>query len=399
MKKVSLLATLLTFAFLFSCNNKPGNAPATPDQIENETETTAVVRPVEWNFDLLWKVLMSVPQNDRPAFLRNDDAAVREQMRAEYAEQSNKNGLYKYHYDDVRGAQVTSMYCFPYADANKFYVLFFLSEEDQPGRYTTNKSFDYDLDKGTMTEVANPLKSLELADFFDPLTLADISESKMAELKSYGELFYMFGFEDFDMLVLYTWPAEEVVAERENRLAYVWDGHSFVRKPECDLLGYTIYEDGFCSLDFGTPIPKKLEGYDIVYDPFMAEGMQQDLYSIQRGGIIIMELLPKFDMDKDAFVDAIDEIRIYSPRYQTYGEFHVGSNISDVLDTYGEENKMFLTFDDQLVLDLGGLQFIADPEDYDGKLPEVTSFEGAVIENPTFKPDAKVTMIRLYSLE
>lgn len=159
----------------------------------------------------------------------------------------------------------------------------------------------------------------------------------------------------------------------------------------------TIIEDGLPGLEFGSEIPETIEGCTIEPVTYMAEGEEQIKYAVKKGGELVMEIEPGFDFEKMEFTKTVNVINIYSDRYQDSKHFHVGSNINDVLEAYPGMYTTHLFVDDNVYVDLGGIQFMVTPEDYAGQLPEITSDEGAIISNPTFKPEAKVKMIRLYN--
>lgn len=399
MKKTLFMVALLSLSFLFSCQQKQ-----TGTSNQENAGNVVEIGPVEWNFDLLWKSFMAIPEKDLPSSLVNNEenvAYVRDETRIMYGAQIDGNFLYVLieDPDDPYYPYGYSMTGFQYGNTNKLLMLY-SGSDDGSFEKSFEKAYDYDMDKGTMTEVAYPFKDLHMKDFFDALTLADISDSRVAELDAKGKVNATLMEETDDaennLLVFYTWPEELDIADRENRLVYHWDGKEFVHTPEEDLLGYTILVDGFCSLDFGTPIPTQLEGFDIERQTYMAEGSEQVKYAIKKDGRLVMEIEPDYDFEKDEFTNTISVINIYSDRYQTYGEFHVGSLISDVMDTYADDAVTFLTPDDFIVVDIGDIQFILDQDAFDGTLPEVTSAEGEILENPTFKPDARVKAIRLY---
>ena len=148
-------------------------------------------------------------------------------------------------------------------------------------------------------------------------------------------------------------------------------------------------------LKLGSAIPDKIEGCTIEPVTYMAEGDEQIKYAVKKDGELLMELEPGYDMELMEFTKTIDEMNVYSDQYQTSGNFHVGSNINDVLAAYPEAFT-FLAVDGNIYVDADGTQFMVLPEDYEGKLPEVKSDEGAIIAKPTFKPDAQVKMIRIY---
>ena len=150
------------------------------------------------------------------------------------------------------------------------------------------------------------------------------------------------------------------------------------------------------ALKIGSEIPEKMDGFTIEPVSYMAEGEEQIKYAIKKGGELLAELEPDYDFEKNAFTNTISVINIYSDQYQSEKNFHVGSNVSDVLAAY-PDLLTILTVNGDICLDVDGIQFMVSTEDFDGKLPEVTSDEGAIIKNPTFKPEAKVKMIRLYN--
>ncbi len=158
----------------------------------------------------------------------------------------------------------------------------------------------------------------------------------------------------------------------------------------------TLNEDGLPGLKFGSEIPETIDGCTIEQQTYMAEGEEQVKYVVKKGDELVMEIEPGFDFGKMEFTKTVDVINIYSDCYQDSKNFHVGSNANEVLAAYPNVVTS-LTANGDISMDLGGTQFMVSQEDYDGKLPEVTSDEGALIAHPTFKSDAKVKMIRLYN--
>ena len=166
---------------------------------------------------------------------------------------------------------------------------------------------------------------------------------------------------------------------------------------QADVVEMTINENGLSGMEFGSEIPETMKGCTIEPVTYMAEGEEQIKYVVKKGDELLMEIEPCFDFEKMEFTKTVDVINVFSDRYQNAEHFHVGSNINDVLEAYPGKYTTHLFVDNNVYVDLGGIQFTVAPEDYDGKLPEVKSDEGAIISNPTFKPDAKVKMIRLYN--
>ena len=150
------------------------------------------------------------------------------------------------------------------------------------------------------------------------------------------------------------------------------------------------------ALKIGSVIPEKLDGFTIEPVTYMAEGEEQVKYAIKKEGELLVELEPDFDFESNSFTNTISVINIYSDQYQNEKSFHVGSNINDVLEAYPGMYTTHLFVDGNVYVSLDGIQFMVAPEDYAGKLPEITSYEGAIIKQPAFKPEAKVKMIRMY---
>ena len=165
---------------------------------------------------------------------------------------------------------------------------------------------------------------------------------------------------------------------------------------ETDVVEMSINENGLSGLELGSEIPETIEGCTIEPVAYMAEGEEQIKYAVKKGDELLLEIEPGFDLEKMEYTKTVNVINIYSDRYQNSEHFHVGSNINDVLEAYPGKYTTHLFVDGSVYVDLGGIQFMVAPEDYAGVLPEVMSDEGAIIKNPTFKPDAKVKMIRLY---
>ena len=386
MKYMYRLVALLVVACLFSCNQQP-----------------KVVEPLEWNFDLLWKVAQAIPDDARLGDFGQESSMNK--VKEYYNDQVGGNSLVWFGEDEAGNDYSSYLCCYPYAEQNKLLVVYQTNVREGDRNKDEDHCFDYDLKKGKMTPVALPIQPLGFKDFFDGILLADLTPAKVRAYEEEGKVVYGFGGDDYDLLTYYMIPSEAYLpdfeyglSDRENRLVFDWDGKSFVHHPEKDLLGYSIYEDGFCSMDFETEIPEQFEGFDMERQTFMAEGEEQVKYVITKDGTLVMELFPEYDFSKGAFTNTLGTINIYSDRYQTFGEFHVGSTFSEVMDTYSEYATTILTADGRLMVDVEGIQFMFDPEDYQGELPEVTSDEGAFILTPSIKPDAKVKMIRLYPM-
>ena len=298
MKYMYRLAALLMVACLFSCNQQP-----------------KVAQPVDWNFDLLWKVAQAIPEDAQMGDFGQD--ASLDKVKEYYNEQVGGNALVWYG-DDAAGNGCSSyMCCFQYTGQNKLLVVYQTSAYVEGRNKDTDYCFDYDLKKGKMTPVAMPIQPLGFKDFFDGILLADVTPAKARAYDEEGKVVYSFGGEDYDLLTYFMIPSEAYLpdfelglTDRENRLVFDWDGKTFVHHPEKDLLGYTIYEDGFCSLDFESEIPQQFEGFDMERQTYMVEGKEQVKYAITKEGALVMEIVPEYDFSKGAFTNTIGVIDI-----------------------------------------------------------------------------------------
>ena len=385
MKNIFRLAAFLVVACLFSCNRQP-----------------KIVQPIQWDFDLLWKVVQAIPDEARLSDFGQPSSMG--QIRESYEDHEGDNYLYWWGEDDQHNACSSNLYCYQYQGLNKLLVVYATDYYADDKNHEQQYCYDYDIRKGKLTPVALPMQPLGFKDFFDGILLADQTPDKVRAYEAEGKVVYVSGGEDFDLLTYFVIPSEAYLpdyelglSDRENRLVFDWDGNAFVHHPEKDVLGYTIYEDGFCSLDFGSEIPQQLDGFEMERQTYTAEGEEQIKYAITKEGELVMELEPEYDFGEGEFTNTIGVINIYSDRYQTFGEFRVGSTFSELMDTYAEYANTILTVDGHLMVDVDGMQFMFDPEDYLGELPEVTSGEGAFILSPSIKQEAKVKMIRLYS--
>jgi len=328
--------------------------------------------------------------------LNDGYASVKEEMKKNYDDGFNKNALRVEHFDKLNCTQKAEMHCFKYDNANKVFVFYLRSEECEEGFYTADKSYSYDLNNGDLTEVARPIEPLGMMEFYDGILLADLTQEDLKAFEMEKEYGYSFDVVGADLHEYYYWFGHEC-SLRSSGLAFDWNGHEFVRKPEADVDGLSVYEDGFCSMLPGSKIPEKIDGFTIEPVTYMAEGSEQIKYAIKKDGELIMEIHPTFDFNTLEFTDIVDEVNIFSEKYRNEHGFRVGSNINDVTAAYTDMYSVHYAMDESILVDIGGLQFVMDKNDFDGTLPEITSSEVAVIKNPTFKPDAKVKMLRLYN--
>lgn len=153
------------------------------------------------------------------------------------------------------------------------------------------------------------------------------------------------------------------------------------------------------ALQLGMEIPQTMEGYTIEQVPVTHGVIEYFNYAVKKGGELIVVLEPKLDVDAMEPTNTVGAITIYSDQYQTDKGFHVGSNINDIFAAYPDMLTTGYASDGNLYVDLGGVEFVVPKEEYAGVLPELSCGEGELIAEPSFKPDAKVKMIRLINTD
>lgn len=228
--KTTKLLVVLGITFAMACcgfNHTPK-----PQDVESN-------KPLEWDFDLMWKVFMTMPNKGYDMDVEDTIQSVRERVQKEYELQTMKNRLYVYTDDPIPCGQWVNIKCFKYQDADKLFVFYDYDEDCGACNYYV-QTYSYDLNDGTLTEVDFPIMPLKLKDFFDEATLAEGSESEWEEMEDENDcvdIYYELDNEKADLLLKAGWFGGYEFEGRDNRLAFDWNGHEFVRKPEADIRG------------------------------------------------------------------------------------------------------------------------------------------------------------------
>lgn len=242
MKNTKLIIAFALALGLASCGSQPKSNPdldnATDTTVANGGATVSAI-PYEWNFDLLWNIFLSVPDEYKPSYmleLNDGYASVEKAMKDNHDQRPDKNGLYILHSDEVNCTQSADIHCYKYADADKVLVHYLRWDECEPRFYTADMFFAYDLNNGSLTEVARPIEKLGMKEFYDDADLADLSPEEMGEFEAQWEYSYSYDVEGADLHEYFFW-FDHPLSLRSKGLAYVWNGNEFVRKPEADVMG------------------------------------------------------------------------------------------------------------------------------------------------------------------
>lgn len=153
-----------------------------------------------------------------------------------------------------------------------------------------------------------------------------------------------------------------------------------------------ITEEGLGEFMLGATIPDSHPDYDIkeVFSVYEEE-FEEVSYEFSKEGEVLFIVFPAYIEETDAQSDKIGGIMVVTDQF-THNGIGVGSNVNDILKANPD---LKVTFDDDQFFRIndGGVIYLISSEAYDGPLPEVPFDIPAPVENPTFKPDAKVSSI------
>lgn len=156
-----------------------------------------------------------------------------------------------------------------------------------------------------------------------------------------------------------------------------------------------ITDDGLGEFQLGAAIPESHPDYDInTVFSVDEEEMEEVSVEFSKDGEVQFIIFPAYIDETDAQSNEIGGIRVMSDQF-THNGIGVGSNVNDILKANPDLEVTF--YDDQYfrIYD-GGITYLISSEAYDGPLPEVPFDIPAPVENPTFKPDAKVSSIWIH---
>lgn len=153
-----------------------------------------------------------------------------------------------------------------------------------------------------------------------------------------------------------------------------------------------ITKEGLGEFMLGATIPDSHPDYDIkeVFSVYEEE-FEEVSYEFSKEGEVLFIVFPAYIEETDAQSDKIGGIMVVTDQF-THNGIGVGSNVNDILKANPD---LKVTFDDDQYFRIfdDGIIYLISGNDYDGPLPEVPFDIPAPVENPTFKPDAKVSSI------
>ncbi len=156
-----------------------------------------------------------------------------------------------------------------------------------------------------------------------------------------------------------------------------------------------ITNDGLGEFQLGGAIPESHPDYDI--KPVVSvdeEEMEEVTVEFSKDGEVQFIIFPAYIDETDAQSNEIGGIMVVSDQF-THNGIGVGSNVNDILKA--NPNLEVTFYDDQYFhINDSGITYLISSEAYDGPLPEVPFDIPSPVENPTFKPDAKVSSIWIH---
>lgn len=397
MKKTKLFIVFAMVVCLASCDfikpksgggNTKGDTIANSDAIKKldtlanviPTENQVSEKTFEWSFDLLWDVFVAYADLHHGYGFDEEHFSIdtlRKNAEESYGQKLGRHRLSVplYRVFDCGGEDIIT--CFKYQDEDQLYVFYESQEGCAGGCLTDVYSYNYDMKSKSLTEVAFPFMPLDIMDFFDELMMLDSPDKTVdpedpdyKEIKNLFEIdpqywncdfMYDFDTEGADFMLGYQgWFCPEEFYVRGKHLAYDWNGHTLVRKPEADVLGTTIYKNGVCGIKRWSIIPDTIAGYNIEQEIYWGEGGKSLKYVITKDDKLIIEIEPFFDyVDTWDYTDQVVAIRVFFEGYQTAEGLHVGSRISDVLAAYPEAQMTEADEEGNVCISQDYIQFMA----------------------------------------
>ena len=156
-----------------------------------------------------------------------------------------------------------------------------------------------------------------------------------------------------------------------------------------------ITAEGLGEFKIGGIIPDSHPDYDIkAVVSVDEEEMEEVTVEFSKNGVVQFVIFPAYIDETDAQSNEIGGIKVVSDQF-THNGIGVGSNVNDILKANPDLKVTF--YDDQYFrINDGGVTYLISSEAYNGPLPEVPFDIPAPVENPTFKPDAKVSSVWIH---
>jgi hypothetical protein len=359
--------------------------------------------------ELMWQIVLKIPVAGMPdgfdkAKLRNQWKTAWEKEREENAvfNDAMNNAMYWTFIRDTEKSVEENMRISFYQTTDGKKIVALLNLNGLHSNYSwniKNGAYEYNVATGKLAVIDLPAEPFAEDELIEHLFLSpEESQAWHDSFLKKPAIMYHLTDDGFEA----TWDCLSDVKFRDMSAclpsAYrKWNGNRFVKAVNemnqryyCDC----IQENGFGpALLFGQPVPKKITGYTIKKEVCEMEGQEQFTYIIAKNGGKILEIDP--DTDWDTNKETIGRITVYSDKYRA-NMLGVGDRVSDVFKRHPQAG-VHLRMDGTIAIcPYKNIHYLVDANGYDGKIPVIESGEGASINNPKFKPDAKINAVYVF---
>ena len=404
MKKLFLL--LATFALI--ATGCKGGTPNNANNQDNEPAETAAaatkaVVDTDFSFDELFRILSIFGDNimSKEFASQKFKDSIKDELQENYdshLEFVGENNYMAHTIFDGDCHHGFEMVCYRYAADG--HVLVLLSETEGCDAFSTKyfRAYDYNPESNDAHEIEppfNPQPSRD--DFEDMVRLAGADLASLRNVMKAG--MYIYEYRDNGLKVRLNDPMDydEQVYHGDLCVDYLWNGSEFVRNK--DYRYACIHGQGFGSILLGEPVPD----FYFDYDP-LGYGVN---YS-QGGDLWLINLKEEETLEVQMENNKVYSIETRSPRFsvakyaydcEPLQQPYVGARINDCIDFDDEalQVKMLMDGTVQIEVDAWNSKLAFRTSADSLVKPVEPSFNGPqILENPKFKPDARIESIYLW---
>lgn len=404
MKRLFLL--LAAFA-LIATGCKSGNAQNADNRDNNLAETASASTKAavgnDFSFDELFRILSIFGDNIMSEKFASqgfkdsikDELQENYDNHLEFVGETNYMAHTLFDGDCFEGFE---MVCYRYAADG--HVLVLLSENAGCDVFNTKyfRAYDYNPETNDAHEIEPPFNPQPARDDFeDMVRLAGADLSSLRDVMKAG--MYIYEYRDNGLKIRLNDPMDydEQVYHGDLCVDYLWNGSEFVRNK--DYRYACIHAQGFGSILLGEPAPD----FYFDYDP-LGYGVN---YS-QGGDLWLINLGEEETLEVQMENNKVYSIETRSPRFsvakyaydcEPLQQPYVGARINDCIDFDDEalQVKMLMDGTVQIEVDAWNSKLAFRTSADSLVKPVEPSFNGPqILENPKFKPDARITSIYLW---
>lgn len=164
---------------------------------------------------------------------------------------------------------------------------------------------------------------------------------------------------------------------------------------------YLITPSGVENFLIGAPIPFSLSGYQFKERIEEAEGESYPLYTVWHGNEELLRIIPQYDFVEEQYSEKIGQMEIISAKYRTAKGIGVNTTIKEFAQIYPDYYIWYTYINGMYVLENDEdytVQYILSEKDYKGKTIKVSG-EINILDRNSFKPNARISKIRIFGLD